>query len=58
VTFLYFLLDQTLNEIGITARSPPSAYYIKMQRVLPNYSKKADLYEITLGLSIDANSLT
>lgn len=41
-----------------TARSPPSAYYINMHRVLPIYSKKALLYEITLGESIDARSLT
>lgn len=43
LVFIDFTLYQTLNQHIFTAKSPPSAYYIKMQRVLPNSSKKADL---------------
>jgi len=40
------------------ARSPPSANSITIERILPHYWKKAPLYLITLGESIEARSLT
>lgn len=53
-----FFLNETLNDKINTAISPPSANSIRMQRVLPSYSKNALLYEIILGESIDASNLT
>jgi hypothetical protein len=41
LVLLILPFDETLGNGRDTARSPPSAYSIKMQRVLPNYSKKA-----------------
>lgn len=40
------------------ARSPPSANSITMDNIFPHYWKKAPLYLITFGESIDARSLT
>ncbi len=43
IHFFLFLLDETLGDEKYTARSPPSANSMRMQRVLPNSSKKARL---------------
>ena len=55
---LYLFLDQPLNKQNFTATSPPSAYSISMQSVLPNSSKKALLYEMILGESMEARRRT
>lgn len=43
LSFVPLLLDESLSDELSTARSPPSAYSMRMQRVLPISSKKADL---------------
>jgi len=40
------------------AKSPPSAYSITMDKILPHYWKNAPLYLITFGESMEARSLT
>lgn len=40
------------------AKSPPSANSMTIDKMLPHYWKKAPLYLITLGESIEASSLT
>lgn len=53
---LSLLCDHSLHKMKSTARSPPSAYSITIQRVALVLSKKAVWYEITLGELIDARS--
>jgi hypothetical protein len=43
LAFFYLLFDDCLHGGIGTARSPPLAYSMMMQRVLPSYSKKAVL---------------
>lgn len=58
LSFISFLFNESLSDESSTARSPPSAYSMSMQRVLPISSKKADLYEMTLGESMEARRRT
>lgn len=58
LVLLNLLFDEALGNGNDTARSPPSAYSMRIQRVLPNSSKKALLYEMMLGESIEARSRT
>ena len=56
--FFILLFYEALGDGKVTARSPPSAYSMSMQSVLPNSSMKALLYDMILGESMEARRRT
>jgi len=55
---LSHFLNFSLDNIRFTCKSPPSAYYIMIQRAFVSWSNRDALKVMTFGIWIEANNLT